>query len=96
MPVTEAEALAVLSVSIMKTELRIEQTETSHDALITAQIVSAVSFASETTGREGADLGELRAASVAVVRAQYDGLHEISPDAAHDAWLDPFRSYKAG
>ena len=36
MPVTEAEALAVVSLASMKLELRIELTETSHDALLTA------------------------------------------------------------
>ena len=52
MPITESQALAVVSLSLMKTELRIEQTETSHDPLLTAQIVAAVSYAKEATGRE--------------------------------------------
>ena len=92
MAVTESQALAVVSLALMKTELRIEQSETSHDALLVSQIVNAVSYAKESTGREVADFPALRAAAVAIVRAQYNGLAEITPDAAHNAWLDPFRS----
>ena len=41
MPVSEwRKRLAVVSLSLMKTELRIEQSETSHDALLAAQIVN--------------------------------------------------------
>ena len=91
MGVTPAQALAVVSLSSMKTEVRIEASETSHDELLTAQLVAAVSFVKESTGRALADLAELRPSIVAVVRAQYDGLREVSPNAAHNAWLEPFR-----
>ena len=92
MPVTEAEALAVLSLATMKLELRIEASETSHDALLTAQIVNAVSYVSEATGREAADLAELRPSIVAVVREQYDGRRQLPERATFDAWMDPYRS----
>ena len=96
MPVSESVALAVLSVSSMKAELRIPPTETSQDALLTAQIISAVSFVSESTGRAVTDLAGLEASIVSAVRQLYDGLPEVTENAAHNAWLDPFRSYKAG
>ena len=92
MPVTEAEALAVVSLASMKLELRIELTETSHDALLTAQIVNAVSYVSESTGRAVDDLGALRQAAVAICREQYDGRRELSKFTTFDSWLDPFRS----
>ena len=92
MALTESQALAVVSLALMKTELRIEQSETSHDALLVSQIVNAVSFFKEATGRDVADFPALRGAAVAIVRAQYDGVPEITENAAHNAWLDPFRS----
>ena len=92
MAVTQAQALAVVSLESMKAELRIEQTETSHDALLTAQIVNAVSYVSEATGRAVDDLGELRQAIVSIVREQYDGRRELPKFTTFDSWLDPFRS----
>ena len=92
MAVTESQALAVVSLATMKTELRIEQSETSHDDLITAQIVAAVSFVVESTGRAVDDLAGLEPAISSAVRAMYDGFTEITPNAAHNAWMDPFRS----
>ena len=93
MAITESEALSVLSVAAMKTELRIPATETSHDALLTSQIVSAVSFCARSTGAALADLP--RPAIVAAVRSQYDGNRELGPRAAVYGWLAPFRSYKS-
>ena len=92
MAVSESQALGIVSLAAMKDELRIEQTETSHDELIKSQIVNAVSYVSEATGRAVADLGELRQAVVTACREQYDGEREITPNAAHNSWLDPFRS----
>ena len=60
MALTESQALAVVSLALMKTELRIEQSETSHDALLVSQIVNAVSFVKEATGRDVADFPALR------------------------------------
>ena len=73
MAVTESQALAVISGASMKMELRIPMEISDHDDLITAQIVAAVSYVVETTGRAVDDLAELRPAVVAIVRAQYDG-----------------------
>ena len=96
MAVTESQALAVVSGASMKMELRIPMEISDHDDLITAQIVAAVSYVVETTGRAVDDLAELRPAVVAIVRAQYDGYREVTEDSAHYAWMAPFRSYKAG
>ena len=93
MAVSESQALAAVSLASVKVELRIPPTETSHDALLTSQIVAAAGFAAESTGRDGDDLADLRPAIVSAVRLQYDGLHEVTPNAAHNAWLEPFRSY---
>ena len=94
--ITEADALLIVSLATMKDELRIEQTETSHDSLLASQIQAAASYVKEHTGREVGDLAELRPAIVAAVRDQYDGYRELSPIAAAYAWLQPYRSYKAG
>ena len=94
--ITEAEALIVLPLAKLKDELRIEQTETSHDALLTGQIVSAVSYVSRATGAEGDDLLPLRLAVIAVCRDAYDGYREVKPNAASNAWMDPYKSYGAG
>ena len=69
MAITEAQALIVVSLSIMKLELRIPSTESSHDLLLTSQIVQAVSHVSRRTGATGDALLPLRAAAVAIVRA---------------------------
>ena len=52
MAITEAEAPVVLPLAHMKLELRIPDTETDHDTLLTSQIVSAVSHVSRRTGRD--------------------------------------------
>ena len=92
--ITEAQALIVLPLSHMKTELRIPAAEPSHDDLLTAQIVSAVSYTARITGATGNALLPLRAAAVAVVRDLYDGYREIRPDSAAFALLAPFRRYR--
>lgn len=94
--ITEAQALIVLPLATMKDELRIPATEVSHDDLLTGQIVSAVSYVARSTGAEADALLPLRAAAVAIVRQLYDGLHEVTPNAAHNSWLAPFKSYEAG
>ena len=96
MAITEAQALIVVPLSIMKLELRIPSTESSHDLLLTSQIVSAVSHVSRRTGATGDALLPLRSAAVAIVRALYDGDHEITPNSAHLAWMRPFESYERG
>ena len=92
--ITESEALAVVGLAHMKDELRIPSTETSHDDLLTHQITDATNFVSTTTGAALADLP--RPAIVAIVRQLYDGLHEVTPNAAHNAWMQPFKSYERG
>ena len=94
--ITEAAALIVLPLATMKDELRIPAGEASHDDLLTGQIVSAVSHVSRRTGATGDALLPLRAAAVAIVRQLYDGLHEVTPNAAHHAWMRPFESYERG
>ena len=49
--ITPAEALLIVPLATMKDELRIEQTETSHDALLTGQIVSGGFLRVEDNGR---------------------------------------------
>ena len=90
--ITEAAALIVLPLSHMKDELRIPAAESSHDALITSQIVSAVSYVARSTGAEGDALLPLRMAAVGVCRDLYNGNREVSEHSAAEAWLDPFRS----
>ena len=94
--ISENEALVVVPLSIMKLELRIPATEVDHDDLLKSQIVSAVSHASRRTGATGDALLPLRSAAVAIVRQLYDGLHEVTPNAAHNAWMRPFESYERG
>ena len=94
MPITETQGLAVVGLAHMKEELRIPPGELEHDALITRQIVSAVSYVART----GADLTDpaLRAVVVGVVRALYDGDEEITPSASFAALMRPFQSYERG
>ena len=66
----------------------------AHDTLLSEQIHSAANFVSKSTGAELADLPALRPAIVAAVRRLYDGLHEVTPNAAHNAWMAPYRSFK--
>lgn len=93
--ITESEALQAVSLDLMKTNLRIPLTEVDHDVLLTRIIHDSANFAARSTGVALADLHLLRPAIIAAVRSQYDGHREITPDAAHNAWLAPFRSYKA-
>ena len=92
--ITETDALAVLPLATMKLELRIDASITDHDALITSQIVAAVSFAAQSTGVALRDLP--RSAVVSAVRTMYDGGPVVEQTAAHNSWMEPFRSYKAG
>ena len=80
----------------MKLELRIPDTETDHDTLLTSQITQAVSHVSRRTGATGDALLPLRSAAVAIVRTLYDGLEEITPNAAFNALMRPFESYERG
>lgn len=91
MTITQAEALTIVSLDSMKTELRIQLSETAHDALLSEQIHSAAIHAAKTTGVARAELPLLRAAIVSSVRAMYDGNRELSPNAATYAWLQPFQ-----
>ena len=84
----------MVGLATMKDELRIPATETSHDALITSQLVAAVSFAARHSGLALADLAPLRPAIVAAARDLYNGRENIPEFAAVNAWLKPFRSYK--
>ena len=90
--VSEADALLVLPLSHMKDELRIPAAETAHDDLLTAQIVSAVSYVARSTGATGDDLLPLRMAAIAVCRDLYNGNREVSEHSAAESWMDPFRS----
>ena len=92
MAVSQAEALSIVSVALMKTELRIPATETEHDALLTGQIHSAANYVMKSTGADLAGLPRLRPAIVSAVRSQYDGNRELSPDSATYAWMEPYRA----
>ena len=101
MNLTQAEALSIVSLDSMRTELRIPPVDplrptegTEHDELIKQQIHDAVSFVSKSTGVVLADLGPLRAAIVALTRELYDGQRELSADSAVFGLMDVFRSYK--
>ena len=96
MAVTEAEALLVLPLSVAKMELRIADSITEHDVLLTGQIVSAVSHVSRRTGATGDALLPLRPAVTAIVRALYNGIGELGKNAAHRAWIEPFESWERG
>ena len=91
--VSEAQGLLVLPLASMKDELRIPASETSHDALLTRQIVDAVSFVSKLASATTADERmELRMAAVAVCRDLYNGNREVSEHATGLSWMDPYRS----
>lgn len=92
MSLTQTEALSIVSLETMKTELRIPLSETSHDALLSEQITNAANYVAASTGLELADLAPLRPAIVAAVRSQYDGAREITQKSAIHAWAAPFRS----
>ena len=96
MAITEAQALIVVPLAIMKLELRIQATETSHDLLLTNQITQAVSHVARSTGATGDDLLPLRSAAVSIVRSLYDGEEEIGPNASFAALMRPFQSYERG
>ena len=93
---TEAQALTIVSLDSMKTELRIPLTEVEHDLLLKSQITQAVSHVSRRTGATGDALLPLRAAAVAIVRSLYDGHRDVTAHPAHEAWLRPFESYERG
>ena len=92
MNLTQTEALSIVSLDSMKTELRIPLSEASHDALLSGQIHAAANFVMESTGLALADLAPLTPAIVAAVRDQYDGYREIGPRAAVFGWAEPFRN----
>ena len=95
MILTQAQALTIVSLDSMKTELRIPLSESAHDALLSEQITSSSNFVSKTTGLSLADLPAVRPAIIAGVRSQYDGNRELGPLSSVYAWAQPFRSYKA-
>ena len=51
-------------------------------------------YVSKSTGAEGDDLLPLRPAAVSVTRELYDGSRQIKPSAAHNTWINVYRSYK--
>ena len=89
--ITEAQALNLLSVELLRQELRIP--DDSHDVLLTAQIVAAWNFIASATDRGAGDLTNpaLRSAAIVLCRRLYDGDWEIKPTAAFWALIDPFR-----
>ena len=93
MPITESVALGVVSLAMMKTELRIGQSETEHDAMIVSQIVASVSYLAAATGREGEGLLALRLAATALVRDLYDGRRNLTEDSAVHAFAEVYRSF---
>ena len=95
MILTQAQALTIVSLATMKTELRIPAGEVSHDALLSEQITNAANFVAQSTGLALADLPPVAAAIIAAARDLYNGNREVSEDAAQYAWLAPYRSYKA-
>ena len=94
--ITQAAALLIVPLDDMKMELRIPLEIHEHDDLISKQIQSAVSYVARTTGATGDDLLPLRSAAIAVARDLYDGFREVTPNAASNAWMEPFKSYEAG
>ena len=96
MSLTENESLSLVSLAAMKTELRIPDAETSHDAMLTGQIHDAANFVQQATGLALADLGALAPAIVSTVRDAYNGNREIGPNAAANTFLSVYRSYKTG
>ena len=89
--ITEAQALGVVSLATMKRELRIELAGTSHDALLTAQILAAVSYLSAATGLVDEKLEGLRLATVSLVRDLYDGRSDIKETSGGAAFAEVFR-----
>ena len=96
MAITESAALVVLPLAHMKLELRIPDTETSHDTLLTSQITQAVSHVSRRTGATGDALLPLRSAAVSICRNLYDGHRDVTAHPAHESWMRPFESYERG
>ena len=94
--ITEDEALQIISLERMRSELRIP--DDSADLLLTEQIHSALAYISEVTARGSADLNHpaLKAAGVLLVRQLYDGYREIRPTEAFFAIIAPFKSYLPG
>ena len=93
MSLTRDEALSVVSLETMRSELRIPND--SHDDLLLGQIHDAVNYIQQATGRALADLGALRPAIISTVRDAYNGNRTVGPDAAANTFLSIYRSYKA-
>ena len=92
--VSESAALEVLGLDLMKTELRIPLSETSHDTLLKSQIGSAVSYLQRTTNIEPADMPPaLRSSAVALVRLAYDGVAGLPEDPTFEALMAPWQSF---
>ena len=94
MAITEAQALTIVSLDSMKTELRIPATETEHDSLLSGQIHSAANLVAQSTGADLGALPAMRAAIVSLTRELYDGRRELAPDSTVFGLMDVFRSYK--
>ena len=90
MSLSQTEALNLVSLESMRSELRIP--DDSHDALLRGQITSAANYVQEATGRELADLP--RAAIVSLTRELYNGRRKLADDSAVFALMDIYRSYE--
>ena len=100
MILSENDALSIVSLESMKTELRIPlPTPTNradeHDELLAAQITAAANFVAQSAGVGLADLGALRPAIVSSARSMYNGAVEITPAAAANAFVAVYRDYSA-
>ena len=86
---TLAEALQIVDLDMIKLELRIADSETAHDSLLTGQIHDAANFVEKITGAKLADIP--RSAVVAAVRTAYDGYAELRGTSVIYGWAEPFR-----
>ena len=100
--ITKTEALQILPLATMKTELRIPfdpanpAVGAEHDELITGQILSALNFVSAATDRTEAgelDKPALRSAAILLCRVLYNGEREIRKNAAMYHLMGPFKSF---
>ena len=91
MNITEKEALSVVSLATMRSELRVP--DDSHDALISRQIHDAANYVSQATGAALADLPPLRPAIISFCRELYNGTRELPPNSSGFALMDVYRSY---
>ena len=93
--VTESQALMFLGLDLLKTELRIPLSETSHDTLLKSQIVNAISHLQRTTNIEPADMPPaLQGAAVDIVRLQEDGAGKVEDNPTFEALMAPWQSFK--